>query len=31
MCQQLAYLNSNPDVFVGYVGWSAGAFQPSWA
>jgi len=30
MCQQLAYLNSNPDVFVGYVGWSAGAFQPSW-
>ena len=30
MCQQLAYLNSNPDVFVGYVGWSAGAFQLSW-
>lgn len=30
MCQQLTYLNSNSDVYLGYIGWSAGAFQPSW-
>lgn len=30
VCQQLAYLNANADVYLGYVGWSAGAFQPSW-
>lgn len=30
VCEELAYLNSNADVYLGYVGWSAGAFQPSW-
>jgi len=30
VCQQLAYLDANSDVYLGYVGWSAGAFQPSW-
>ncbi len=30
VCQELAYLNANADVYLGYVGWSAGAFQPSW-
>ncbi len=30
VCQQLQYLNSNSDVYLGYIGWSAGAFQPSW-
>jgi endoglucanase len=30
VCQELAYLNANADVYIGYVGWSAGAFQPSW-
>lgn len=27
MCQQVAYLNANADVYLGYVGWSAGAFK----
>ncbi|KAI0134673.1 glycoside hydrolase family 5 protein [Xylariales sp. AK1849] len=26
-CQQIAFLNANPDVYIGYVGWSAGAFD----
>jgi len=28
MCQQLDFLNQNADVFLGYVGWSAGSFSP---
>lgn len=30
VCEQLDYVNQNSDVFLGYTGWSAGAFQPSW-
>ena len=30
VCEELAYLNANTDVYLGYTGWSAGAFQPSW-
>lgn len=30
VCQQLDYLNTNEDVYLGYVGWSAGAFQRDW-
>lgn len=30
MCQQLDYLNKNSDVYLGYVGWSAGAFQQTY-
>ncbi|KAI3326244.1 glycoside hydrolase family 5 protein [Xylariaceae sp. AK1471] len=29
VCDQIAYLNQNADVYLGYVGWSAGAFDPS--
>lgn len=28
-CEELAYLNANPDVFLGYTAWSAGAFDPA--
>ncbi|KAI1193537.1 glycoside hydrolase family 5 protein [Nemania serpens] len=28
ICDQVAYLNENADVYLGYVGWSAGAFDP---
>lgn len=31
LCQQLAYLNNNTDVFAGYIGWAAGAFDSSYA
>lgn len=27
LCSQIAFLNQNSDVFLGYVGWSAGAFS----
>lgn len=27
MCQQIEYLNANSDVYLGYVGWSAGSFD----
>ncbi|KAH7351027.1 glycoside hydrolase family 5 protein [Rhexocercosporidium sp. MPI-PUGE-AT-0058] len=27
MCKQIAYLNANSDVYLGYVGWSAGSFD----
>ncbi|KAF5370416.1 hypothetical protein D9757_013143 [Collybiopsis confluens] len=30
MCQELAFLNANSDVYLGYTGWSAGGFAPSW-
>jgi len=29
LSQQFAFLNANSDVFVGFVGWSAGAFDPA--
>ncbi|KAK1764913.1 glycoside hydrolase superfamily [Phialemonium atrogriseum] len=28
LCQQIDFLNKNSDVFLGYTGWSAGAFSP---
>ncbi|KAJ9161124.1 Glycoside hydrolase family 5 protein [Coniochaeta hoffmannii] len=28
LCQQIDFLNKNSDVFLGYIGWSAGAFSP---
>lgn len=31
VCEELAYLNSNVDVFLGYIGWAAGAFGSSYA
>lgn len=31
VCEELAYLNENSDVFLGYVGWSAGAFDSTYA
>ncbi|KAK1759807.1 hypothetical protein QBC47DRAFT_357637 [Echria macrotheca] len=27
LCQQLDFINKNSDVFLGYIGWSAGSFQ----
>ncbi|KAK6529162.1 Endoglucanase EG-II [Orbilia ellipsospora] len=30
MCQQLDYLNSNSDVYLGWTSWAAGGFQASW-
>lgn len=30
VCEQLAFLDANADVYLGYVGWSAGGFQLSW-
>ena len=30
VCQELATLNSYSDVFVGWVGWAAGAFDTSY-
>ncbi|KAJ9156104.1 Glycoside hydrolase family 5 protein [Pleurostoma richardsiae] len=27
LCKQIAFLNQNSDVYIGYVGWSAGAFS----
>jgi endoglucanase len=27
LCQQINFLNTNSDVFIGYVGWSAGSFD----
>ncbi|KAJ4415929.1 hypothetical protein N0V82_007050 [Gnomoniopsis sp. IMI 355080] len=31
VCEELAYLNENSDVFLGYVGWAAGAFDSTYA
>ncbi|KAI1129150.1 glycoside hydrolase family 5 protein [Nemania abortiva] len=28
ICDQIAYVNENADVYIGYVGWSAGSFDP---
>ncbi|AEO67179.1 glycoside hydrolase family 5 protein [Thermothielavioides terrestris NRRL 8126] len=28
-CQQLDFLNQNSDVFLGYIGWAAGSFDPT--
>ncbi|KAG8924729.1 Endoglucanase EG-II [Tulasnella sp. 417] len=30
MCAQLSFIKHNSDVFLGYTGWSAGAFYDSW-
>ncbi|KAF9482685.1 cellulase-domain-containing protein [Pholiota conissans] len=30
LCQQIAYQAQNSDVFLGYVGWAAGNFDPSY-
>ncbi|KDR72631.1 hypothetical protein GALMADRAFT_142932 [Galerina marginata CBS 339.88] len=30
LCQQIAYQAQNSDVILGYIGWSAGGFAPSW-
>ncbi|KAL7783247.1 glycoside hydrolase family 5 protein [Trichoderma ceciliae] len=30
LCQQLQYINQNPDVYLGYVGWGAGSFDPGY-
>lgn len=30
LCQQIAYLNANSDVYLGYLGWSAGAFATTY-
>lgn len=31
LCSQIAYLNENSDVYLGYVGWAAGAFDSTYA
>ncbi|KAI1355153.1 glycoside hydrolase family 5 protein [Xylaria sp. FL0043] len=28
ICDQIAYVNQNADVYLGYVGWAAGSFDP---
>jgi len=30
LCQELAYLNENSDVYLGWVGWSAGSFDSTY-
>ncbi|KAJ8062223.1 hypothetical protein OCU04_008775 [Sclerotinia nivalis] len=30
LCQEVAYLNANSDVYLGYVGWSAGSFDSTY-
>ncbi|KAK8083381.1 glycoside hydrolase family 5 protein [Apiospora saccharicola] len=30
LCEQIAFVNKNSDVFLGYVGWSAGGFDGSY-
>ncbi|KAF7892298.1 uncharacterized protein EAF01_010378 [Botrytis porri] len=30
LCQQVAYLNANSDVYLGYIGWSAGSFDSTY-
>ncbi|RFU72635.1 glycoside hydrolase family 5 [Trichoderma arundinaceum] len=30
LCQQLQYINQNSDVYLGYVGWGAGSFDPGY-
>ncbi|KAI1344939.1 glycoside hydrolase family 5 protein [Xylariaceae sp. FL0016] len=29
VCQQISFVNKNADVFLGYIGWSAGSFDPA--
>ncbi|CAJ2502783.1 Uu.00g101770.m01.CDS01 [Anthostomella pinea] len=29
ICQQVQFVNQNADVYIGYVGWSAGSFSPT--
>ncbi|KAJ8123786.1 hypothetical protein ONZ43_g343 [Nemania bipapillata] len=29
VCDQIAYVNENADVYLGYIGWSAGSFDPT--
>ncbi|KAI1179783.1 glycoside hydrolase family 5 protein [Nemania sp. FL0916] len=29
ICSQIQYMNANTDVYLGYVGWSAGSFDPT--
>lgn len=29
VCAQIAYVNDNADVYLGYVGWAAGSFDPA--
>lgn len=29
LCQELMFINSNSDTFLGYAGWAAGSFSPS--
>lgn len=31
VCEELAFLNNNTDVFSGYVGWAAGGFDSTYA
>ncbi|KAE9368732.1 glycoside hydrolase family 5 protein [Stipitochalara longipes BDJ] len=31
LCQAIAFLNTNSDVYLGYIGWAAGSFDPSYA
>jgi endoglucanase len=30
LCSQIAYLNSNSDVYLGYIGWAAGSFDSTY-
>ena len=29
LCQELMFINSNSDAFLGYAGWAAGSFSPT--
>lgn len=31
LCEEIAYLNANADVYLGYVGWAAGNFDSTYA
>lgn len=31
LCQEIAYLNDNSDVYLGYVAWAAGGFDSTYA
>jgi len=31
LCQEIAYLNENADVYIGYLGWAAGSFATTYA
>jgi len=30
LCAETAFLNDNPDVFLGYIGWAAGSFDQTY-